>query len=228
MNQKGITPEKVYSRRLFLGFFNFIKGVVQQMTEAGLRNLYTSLILGGATKVDGNSYSVNLLEKRIPVLKKYLTLAKLNDYFRYSYDKETLKLHFEITPLLLLLHKEWSSTLKEIEYISPSQLNINVFNLWITLFHEVKNRKLYITSSHFTSAARETLGVLYTEIMRYNISYNNLFFMTDYREFFLQSYQNRRPLYEVDSIVRVLGPKELSKLVQIRSEYDLKKGVQGL
>lgn len=198
------------------------------MTEAGLRNLYTSLILGGAIKADVNSYSVKITENRIPILKKYLTLAKLNDYFRFSYDIENHQLYFEITPLLVSLHKEWSGTFKEIEYISPSQLNINVFNLWITFFHEVKNRKLYITSSHFTSDARDTLSVLYTEIMRYNISYNNLFFMTDYREFFLQSYQNRRPLYEVDSLVRVLGPKEISTLVKIRSEYDLKKGVQGL
>lgn len=198
------------------------------MTEENLRNLYTSLILGGAGKSDNESYSVHFFEDRIPILKKYLRLVGLNDYFRYNYDRTNSLLYFQLTPMLLKLHAEWLCNSEEIKYISPAQLNVNVFNLWISLFHEVKNRKLYIASSHFTSNARETLSVLYTEILRYNISHNNLYFITDYRDFFIQSYQNRRPLYELDSVIRVLGPNEIRTLIKLRSEYDLKKGVQGL
>lgn len=198
------------------------------MTEANLRNLYTALILGGATKNDANSYSVRLEVNRLPLLKKYIKLAKISELFTFSYTSEHELLHFELTPLLIVLHDDWSSTRSVIEYVSPSQLNINVFNLWISLFHEVKNRKLYMTAKHFMPAAQETLSVLYSEVMRFNLSHNSLFFTLDYREFFLQSYQNRRPVYEVDSLTRVLGQREINVLRKIRTEYDAARGVQGL
>ncbi|KEK11065.1 hypothetical protein [Lysinibacillus sphaericus] len=190
-----------------------------------LQHLYTALILGGAKlNESGGVYEVKLSKERHTIIKNYLKRNKLQDYFKFGVCDE-YNIHFEVTLLSRKLWREWSKSSNMIEYISPMQLNVNVLNLWVSLFGESKSTRIYMPSNHFTDSAKETFTILFNEIMRFEIVFNSMSFtIVHFKEWFLQQYQSRRPIYEINLILNCLSKNEILCLRNERLQYDLYKG----
>ncbi|MEB2301619.1 hypothetical protein LAV72_18610 [Lysinibacillus xylanilyticus] len=190
-----------------------------------LQHLYTALFLGGAKVIEqGGVYEVKLSKDRHSIIQNYLKRNKLQDYFKFGVC-DNYYIHFEETLLSRKLWREWSKKSNMIEYISPMQLNVNVLNLWVSLFGEQKSKRIYMPSSHFTDSARETFSVLFNEIMKFDIVFTSLHFkIVHFKEWFIQQYQSRRPLYEIKLILDCLSQNEILFLRNERIQYDLYKG----
>ncbi len=200
--------------------------VLNEFSNTALKNLYTALFLGGARLTKDDNYEVYLALERIHLIQQYLKRNNINLNFNYEVSDKGSFI-FSQTLMAHKLYREWTSKGDNVDYISPGQLNVNVMNLWVSLFSHKGKKRLYIPSSHFSLEARETFQILFNDIMHFEIVANSMYFtIVQVKEWFIQSYQYRRPLYELNVLLNVLGPGEVSTLRDVRKQFDLKRGVQ--
>lgn len=189
-----------------------------------LNNLYSVLLLGGAVRNSKNKYQLKLATMKKDLLTKYIKRNCLEKMFHYEYEDGILT--FESTINIIRLNKEVSIDNTKIDYISPSQLNVNVLNMWVALFGMTKNKRIYIPSSHFVKEARAAFVVMFNEVLNISLVHNSKAFMiTNYVDWFIQLYQSRRPVYEYNILFDEATPSEINNLVEVRKNYDRNRGM---
>ena len=188
-----------------------------QLQQTKLEDLYTAFLLGGAKKSSiYNRYTVEVQEERLTILNYYLDRFNLHNSFLFIAHKEIepgiLTIEFETTLSLKRIYKEWCHDDMVIA-ISPMNLNLNAYLLWVSIFAEKRKNFIRLSNEHISHDAKLTLASLFKESTGIEMSTNSIqFAIHDGKALTLLAIHMKRPAYEIRLLTEFLSDREFKKL----------------
>lgn len=191
-----------------------------------LEDLYTSFLLGGATKSEQlrDHYVIAINREKLKLIDYYIERNKIDSYFSYKVEElneDSLHVYFRNNVILQRFVKDWSDNNK-IVAISPALLNINVYMLWIAIFGEQRKNFIRMSNTHFSSEAAATLSNLFEEHIRIPLTSNPIqFALHDVKELVILALKSKRPLYEIYQFIEFLSENDYAKLSYLLNQENL-------